>query len=153
MNKEFDAALDAIATNHVTAVAQARRDAAAAQAATDKFNLAWQACRTAVVMPTLNEIAAKLTARQMGAHVGQVDVVGVALYLPGGPDARLGQHNHPTLKIRPQPHGGGSGSIVFTQNYGQGDGSESYTVENVTRELIEQESLKLVRRVYGKNER
>jgi hypothetical protein len=146
MSKDLDAELDEIGRTHAAARAKGQQEAEAAAKATQNFSQAWESCRTSIVMPTLNSLVAKLTSRQLGSHVAQVRVSGISFILPSAPGSGK---SHNSLTIQPSQPSGGGGSILFTHNDGQGDSSESYTVEKVTRELIEQEAMKLVRKVYG----
>jgi hypothetical protein len=148
MGKEFDSELDAIAGAHQATIDARNRATANTRAAAADFAKAWETCRAGVIEPTLNEIVEKLAAKQMGASTSKAPSGAITLTVvtPGMPDNVRGMQ-HPHLDIGP-----GSGvhhvTFAFTAAKGNFPQGSSYSVEQVTRELVEQKALELIRHVY-----
>jgi len=146
MSKEFDAEISEILRAYKAVIDQAERQALDARAAAATFSKGWDACRSSVVLPTLNKIVATLAEMQAVANLAVVPS-GVGLFVPYPARADVRGHgqphvaitaNHSTLRVEfKHLHGaGGSGN----------DGT--YSIAEITPELIEKHVLALVRDVY-----
>jgi hypothetical protein len=95
-------------------------------------------------MPTLNEIVAKLSSRGMGASVGNI-VGGVALFVSApGEQHKARGYEHPQLHVVATV----GPNHVLLKHSGVGSKQHTYKVEQVTKALIEQHALELIRSVY-----
>jgi hypothetical protein len=146
MSKEFDAEISEILRAYKAVIDQAERQALDARAAAATFSKGWDACRSSVVLPTLNKIVATLAEMQAVANLAVVPS-GLGLFVPYPARADVRGHgqphvaitaNHSTLRVEfKHLHGaGGSGN----------DGT--YSIAEITPELIEKHVLALVRDVY-----
>ncbi|MGB9329295.1 MAG: hypothetical protein WCB10_00855 [Steroidobacteraceae bacterium] len=146
MSKDFDAELDSIVGAHRAADDAAKQRQADSQAAAAAFAKAWEACRNGLVKPLLNEIVQKLASRGVGAQFGELagGALSLTVPIPGMP-LNVRGHEHPQLSIIPS-----SGPMNVTFKYAiPGAKQTAYPVEQITREVIEQHALQLVRSVYG----
>jgi hypothetical protein len=146
MSKEFDAEISEILRAYKAVIDQAERQALDARAAAATFSKGWDACRSSVVLPTLNKIVATLAEMQAVANLAVVPS-GLGLFVPYPARADVRGHgqphvaitaNHSTLRVEfKHLHGaGGTGN----------DGT--YSIAEITPELIEKHVLALVRDVY-----
>ena len=147
MNKDIDSELDSIVAAHRAVTDAAKQKASDIQAATAAFNRAWEACRNSIVRPTLNEMVSKLTSRGMGAAVGDIVGGGVAFTVPppDGPHRARGHEQHPQLLIVGTL---GPNRVTIKQSV-VGAKEHTYKVDEITKELIQQHAMELVRYVYG----
>ena len=145
MSKEFDAEVAAILSAYKAVIDQAERQALDARTAAAAFSKGWDACRSSVVLPTLNRIVATLAEKEAVANVAAVPN-GIGLFVPYPARADVRGHAQPHLVITANPstlrvelkhlHGGGTGN----------DGN--YSIAEITPDLIEKHVLALVRDVY-----
>ena len=146
MSKEFDAEVDAVLRAYKAVIDQAERQALDARSAAAAFSKGWDTCRTSVVLPTLNEIVATLAEKQAAANVAVVPN-GVGLFLPYPARADVRGHGQPHLAVTANQS---TSRVEFKHLHGAGGGGNdgSYSIAEITRELIEKHVLALVRDVY-----
>jgi hypothetical protein len=147
VSTDFDSELDSIVGAYRAADDAARQQQASNQAAAAAFAKAWEACRNGVVRPALTEIVTKLAGKDVGAQISDTPGGGVSLSLPTpGIQQRVRNPEHPQLVITPS-----AGPMNVTFKYvGAGAARQStYTVDQVTREAIQNHVLQLVRSVYA----
>jgi hypothetical protein len=146
MNKDIDSELDGIVAAHRAVTDAAKQKASDIQAATAAFNRAWEACRIGIVKPTLNEMVSKLSNRGMGATVGDI-VGGIAFTVPppDAPHRARGHEQHPQLLIVGTL---GPNRVTIKQSV-VGTKEHTYKVDEITKELIQQHAMELVRYAYS----
>ena len=145
MSKDIDSELDSIVAAHRAVTDAAKQKASDIQAATAAFNRAWEACRNGIVRPTLTEMVSKLSSRGMGATVGDI-VGGIALTVPSpdAPHRARGHEQHTQLLIVGTL---GPNHVTIKQSV-VGTKEHTYKVDEITKELIQQYAMELVRSVY-----
>jgi hypothetical protein len=146
MSKEFDAEIDAIFRVYQAVVDKAEQQALDARSAAAAFTKGWEACRTSVVVPTLNKIVAALAAKQASASVAAVPN-GVGLFVPYPTRADVRGHGQPHLTITASQS---TSRVEFKHLHGAGGGGGdgNYSLSEITPELIEKHALGLLRDVY-----
>jgi hypothetical protein len=146
MSKEFDAEIDAVLHAYKAVIDQAERQALDARTAAAAFSKGWDACRSNVVLPTLNKIVATLAEKQAVASVAAVPN-GVGLFVPYPARADVRGHGQPHVAITANQS---TSRVEFKHLHGAGGSGNdgNYSTAEVTSELIEKHVLALVRDVY-----
>ena len=146
MSKEFDAEIDAVLHAYKAVIDQAERQALDARTAAAAFSKGWDACRSNVVLPTLNKIVATLAEKQAVANVAVVPN-GLGLFVPYPARADVHGHGQPHIAITANQS---TSRVEFKHLHGAGGSGNdgNYTIAEITPELIEKHVLALVRDVY-----
>jgi hypothetical protein len=146
MSKEFDTEIDAILRAYHAVIDLAERQALDARAAAAAFSKGWDACRSSVVLPTLNKIVATLAEKQAVANVAVVPN-GLGLFVPYPARADVRSHGQPHVAITGNQS---TSRVEFKHLHGAGGSGNdgNYSIAEVTPELIEKHALALVRDVY-----
>lgn len=146
MSKEFDAEIDAVLRAYKAVTDQAEQQALDARSAAAAFSKGWDACRSGVVLPTLNKIVATLAEKQAVASVAGVPN-GVGLFVPYPARAEVRGHGQPHVAITANQS---TSRVEFRHLHGAGGSGNdvNYSIAEVTPELIEKHVLALVRDVY-----
>ena len=146
MSKEFDAQIDAILRAYKAAADQAAQQALDARTAAAAFSKGWDACRSSVLLPTLNKIAAMLAEKEAVANVAGVPN-GVGLFVPYPARADVRGHGQPHVAITANQS---TSRVEFKHLHGAGGSGNdgNYSIAEITPELIEKHVLALVRDVY-----
>ena len=146
MSKEFDAEIDAILGAYQAVIDQAERQALDARAAATAFGKGWDACRSNIVLPTLNKVVATLAEKHAAANVAVVPN-GLGLFVPYPSRADVRGHSQPHIAIIANQS---TLRVELKHLHGAGGGANdgSYSVAEITPELIEKHVLALVRDVY-----
>ena len=146
MSKEFDAEINEILRAYKAVIDQAERQALDARAAAATFSKGWDACRSSVVLPTLNKIVATLAEMQAVANLAVVPS-GVGLFVPYPARADVRGHGQPHVAITANQS---TLRVEFKHLHGAGGSGNdgTYSIAEVTPELIEKHVLALVRDVY-----
>lgn len=146
MSKEFDAEIDAIFRTYKAVIDQAEQQALDARAAAAAFSKGWDACRSSVVLPTLNKIVATLAEKQAAASVAVVPN-GVGLFVPYPARADVRGHGQPHVAITANQS---TSRVEFKHLHGAGGSGNdgNYSIAEITPELIEKHVLALIRDVY-----
>ena len=146
MSKEFDAEIDGILRTYKAVIDQAERQALDARTAAAAFSKGWDACRSGVVLPTLNKIVATLAEKQAVASVAVVPN-GVGLFVPYPARADVRGHGQPHIAITANQS---ALRVELRHLYGAGGSGDdgNYSIAEISPELIEKHVLALVRHVY-----
>ena len=146
MSKEFDAEVDAVLRAYKAVIDQAERQALDARTAAAAFTKGWDACRSGLVLPTLNKIVATLAEKQAVASVAALPN-GVGLFLPYPARADVRGHGQPHVAITANHS---TSRVEFKHLHGAGGSGNdgNYSIDEITPELIEKHVLVLVRDVY-----
>jgi hypothetical protein len=146
MSKEFDAEVDAVLRAYKAVIDQAEQQALDARSAAAAFSRGWDACRSSVVLPTLNKIVATLAEKQAVASVAALPN-GVGFFLPYPARADVRGHSQPHVAITASQS---TSRIEFKHLHGAGGSGNdgNYSIAEITPELIEKHVLALVRDVY-----
>jgi hypothetical protein len=146
MSKEFDAEINEILRAYKAVIDQAERQALDARAAAATFSKGWDACRSSVVLPTLNKIVATLAEMQAVANLAVVPN-GVGLFVPYPARADVRGHGQPHVAITANQS---TLRVEFKHLHGAGGSGNdgTYSIAEITPELIEKHVLALVRDVY-----
>jgi hypothetical protein len=146
MSKEFDAEVDAVLRAYKAMIDKAEQQALDARSAAAAFSKGWDACRSSVVLPTLNKIVATLAEKQAVASVAAVPN-GVGLFVPYPARADVRGHSQPHVTITANPS---TSRVEFKHLHGAGGSGNdgNYSTAEITVELIEKHVLALVRDVY-----
>jgi hypothetical protein len=146
MSKEFDAEIDAVLRAYKAVIDQAEQQALDARSAAAAFSKGWDACRSSVVVPTLNRIVATLAEKQVAANVAGVpNGLGLFVPYPGRTDVR--GHGQPHVAIAANQS---TARVEFKHLHGAGGSGNdgNCSIAEITPELIEKHVLALVRDVY-----
>ena len=146
VSKEFDAEVDAVLRAYKAVIDQAERQALDARTAAATFTKGWDACRSGLVLPTLNKIVATLAEKQAVASVAALPN-GVGLFLPYPARADVRGHGQPHVAITANHS---TSRVEFKHLHGAGGSGNdgTYSIAEITPELIEKHVLALVRDVY-----
>jgi len=146
VSKEFDAEVDAVLRAYKAVIDQAERQALDARTAAAAFTKGWDACRSGLVLPTLNKIVATLAEKQAVASVAALPN-GVGLFLPYPARADVRGHGQPHVAITANHS---TSRVEFKHLHGAGGSGNdgNYSIDEITPELIEKHVLVLVRDVY-----
>ena len=146
MSKEFDAEVDAVLRAYKAVIDQAERQALDARTAAAAFTKGWDACRSGLVLPTLNKIVVTLAEKQAVASVAALPN-GVGLFLPYPARADVRGHGQPHVAITANHS---TSRVEFKHLHGAGGSGNdgNYSIDEITPELIEKHVLVLVRDVY-----
>jgi hypothetical protein len=146
MSKEFDAEIDAVLRAYKAVTDQAEQQALDARSAAAAFSKGWDACRSSIVLPTLNKIVATLAEKQATASVAAVPN-GVGLFVPYPARTEVRGHGQPHVAITANQS---TARIEFKHLHGGGGSGNdvNYSLAEVTPELIEKHALALIRDVY-----
>ena len=146
MSKEFDAEIDAILRTYKAVIDQAEQQALDARSAAAAFSKGWDACRSSVVLPTLNKIVATLAEKQAVANVAVVPN-GLGLFVPYPARADVRGHGQPHVAVTANQS---TSRVEFKHLHGAGGSGNdgNCSIAEITPELIEKHVLALVRDVY-----
>jgi len=146
VSKEFDAEVDAVLRDYKAVIDQAERQALDARTAAAAFTKGWDACRSGLVLPTLNKIVATLAEKQAVASVAALPN-GVGLFLPYPARTDVRGHGQPHVAITANHS---TSRVEFKHLHGAGGSGNdgNYSIGEITPELIEKHVLVLVRDVY-----